>query len=63
MNSNRFGGPLDPRMLHFHTLEPAQQAVAIHRLADSGLSDHGIARATQLAVEQVRRILATPRRP
>jgi hypothetical protein len=51
------GGPLDWRRLHWFTLTPSEQAAAIRRLAAQGASDHGIAHATGLAVEQVRRIL------
>lgn len=43
---------------HFHTLDREGQAAAIHRLATLGYSDYGIAQATRLAVEQVRRVLA-----
>jgi hypothetical protein len=44
--------------LHFATLSREEQAAAVRRLAASGMSDHGITRASGLAVEQVRRILA-----
>lgn len=45
------------RMRHFHTLDRSRQAEAIRRLAATGMSDHGISHATQLSLEQVRRIL------
>ena len=54
-------------LLHFLLLDPAQQAEAIRRMAAQGWSDHGIAAATRLSVEQVRRVLAgsksTPEQP
>lgn len=43
---------------YFLLLTPEQQADAIRRLARTGVSDHGIAAATRLSVEMVRRILA-----
>lgn len=43
---------------HFHALNFEEQANAIRRLATMGMSDHGIAAATRLSVEFVRRILA-----
>ena len=51
-------GPGANRMAHFHTLATHQQAEAICRLAATGMSAHGIAHATGLAVEQVRRVVA-----
>lgn len=45
------------RMQHFHGLDRNAQAAAIKRLAACGWSEHGIARATQLSVEQIRRVL------
>lgn len=45
------------RMQHFHALDREQQATAVHRLAAAGYSEHGIAAATKLSVEFVRRIL------
>lgn len=45
------------RLLHFHALAPTQQAEAVRRLAATGYSDHGIASATRLSVEFVRRLL------
>jgi hypothetical protein len=56
------------RMAHFHKLTRQEQAQAIHRLAAEGWSDYGISHATQLAIEQVRRVLgerssAPSRRP
>jgi hypothetical protein len=51
-------GTLDPRMLHFQTLDRQQQAEAIRRLVATGMSELAVAQASGLAVEQVRRILA-----
>lgn len=48
------------RMLNFNLLDHDQQQRAIRDLSKSGQSDHTIATATGLAVEQVRRILAEP---
>lgn len=45
------------RMTHFHALDRAQQADAIRRLAATGLTEHDIARATQLSTEMIRRVL------
>jgi DNA invertase Pin-like site-specific DNA recombinase len=43
---------------HLHALNQAERAAAIRRLATEGMSDRGIASATGLSVEQVRRVLA-----
>ena len=51
------GDPDRDRMRHFHQLDHTQQVQAIHRLAAAGMSDHGIAQATALSVEFVRRLL------
>lgn len=48
------------RMRHFHCLTREQQAEAIRRLMESGYTEHTIARATGLAVEQIRRVLSEP---
>jgi hypothetical protein len=48
---------MSTRMVHFHTLTRQEQAQAIHRLAAEGWSDYGICHATQLAIEQIRRVL------
>lgn len=45
------------RMRHFRALDEAQQREAIRRLAAAGQSEHTIARATGLAVEQIRHVL------
>lgn len=50
------------RMLHFHALGFTEQAGAIRRLAATGMTHDGISRATGLAVEQLRRVLADSRR-
>lgn len=48
-----------PRELaHFLLLTQAEQAAAIRRMASTGWTEHGIAAATRLSVEQVRRVLA-----
>ena len=44
-------------MVHFVELTPDAQHAAIRHLADSGFSDYGIAAATRLSVEMVRKIL------
>lgn len=49
----------DPNILYFRQLTDEQQRLAIQNLALQGMSDHGIAVATQISVEQVRRILGT----
>jgi hypothetical protein len=49
--------PADNRR-YFEMLDRQEQAAAIRRLAASRMSDYGIAAATGLAVEQVRRVLA-----
>lgn len=50
--------PADAHRQHWHALTAAEQRDAIRRMASSGHTDHGIAHATGLAVEQVRRLLA-----
>lgn len=45
------------RMFYFELLSPEEKAKAIQRMAASGMSDHGIASACGLAVEQIRRLL------
>lgn len=56
-----------PEMLHFWLLTRDQQAQAMRRMLAAGWSDHGIAAATRLSVEQVRQLLseadATATRP
>jgi ABC-type phosphate/phosphonate transport system ATPase subunit len=42
----------------FQVLTRDQQQQAIRRLAALGWSEHGIAHATQLSTEQIRRVLA-----
>jgi hypothetical protein len=57
----RIGGALDQAALarlHFEVLTQAEQADAIRQLAAGGMSEHGMAHATGLAVEQIRGILA-----
>ena len=43
---------------NFRCLSAAENREAIYRMADDGYTDHVIAAATQLAVEQIRQILA-----
>jgi hypothetical protein len=43
---------------HFLALSADEQAGAIRRLAATGMSDHGIAHATRLSVEFIRRVIA-----
>jgi len=47
-------------MRHFHSLSREQQADAIRRLAATGMSEVGIARATRLSIERVRRVVLRP---
>lgn len=49
--------PGDRRMHYFAMLSQDEQRSAIARLATGGMSDYGIASATGLAVEMVRKIL------
>jgi DNA-binding NarL/FixJ family response regulator len=42
---------------HFLLLDRDQQESAIRRLAASGMNDYGIAAATGLSVEMVRRVI------
>jgi hypothetical protein len=46
-------------LLYFLLLSPAEQAQAIREMAAGGWSDYGIAGATRLSVEQVRKIRGT----
>jgi hypothetical protein len=43
---------------YFMMLTPDEQRAAIVRLASSGMSDYGIAAATMLSVEMIRKVLA-----
>jgi hypothetical protein len=45
-------------LIHFLLLPPEEQLAAIYRLHQLGWSDYGIASATRLSVEQVRRLLS-----
>jgi hypothetical protein len=47
----------DRRMHYFSMLNRDEQAKAIARLASSGMNDYGIASATGISVEMVRKIL------
>lgn len=44
-------------MHYFQLLSCKEQKAAIQRLANSGMSDYGIAAATALSVEQIRIVL------
>ena len=46
---------------HFMMLTQDEQHDAIVRLSRSGFSDYGIAAATQLSVEQIRKVLGEAR--
>jgi ABC-type phosphate/phosphonate transport system ATPase subunit len=46
------------RMAAFTALTQDEQRRAIRNLSAAGMSDHGIARATGLSVEQICRVLA-----
>jgi hypothetical protein len=46
---------------HFMMLTQAEQRAAIVRLSRSGFSDYGIAAATSLSVEQIRKVLGEAR--
>jgi hypothetical protein len=43
---------------HFLLLERREQEAAVRRMAAAGMGDYGVAAATGLSVEQVRRVLA-----
>lgn len=50
--------PNAPReLIHFLLLPHEQQVEAIYRLHRLGWSDYGIAAATRLSVEQIRRLI------
>jgi hypothetical protein len=55
----RMSGPssMNSRMAHFHQLTRQEQARAIRHLAAEGWSEYGISHATELAIEQIRRVL------
>ena len=59
MNPRNIGGPLDyARLARLNRPRTADEVrVAVHELAARGMGDYEIARACELAVEQVRRIL------
>jgi hypothetical protein len=48
-------------LVYFLMLTPVEQAAAIQRMSNQGWTDYGIAGATRLSVEQVRRILGEPK--
>lgn len=48
----------ESRMRHFHSLDRSQQAEAIQRLHNAGWTESGIAHATKLSTEMIRRVLA-----
>ena len=45
-------------LYHFLLLTVSEQAEAIKRMASQGWSEYGLAQATRLSVEQIRRILS-----
>lgn len=47
----------ESRMHYFQLLSHDDQRAAIHKLANSGMSDYTIAAATKLSVEMIRAIL------
>lgn len=49
--------------MHFLSLTQDEQTAAICKLAAQGWSEHGIAAATRLSVEQIRRVLAAESAP
>ena len=58
------GGALDVSALaklHFHALDPSEQAKAIQRMRTAGQGEHTIAHATGLSVEFVRQVLSERR--
>jgi hypothetical protein len=61
MTRSTIGGTLDYAALTGQTRHRPQtrdeMRAAVHELASRGMTDHTIARATGLAVEQVRRLL------
>jgi phosphopantetheinyl transferase len=54
---------MNTRMANFHQLTRQEQAQAIRHLAAEGWSDYGISHATELAIEQVRRVLGERNEP
>lgn len=48
---------MSSELQHFVTLDPDQKVQAMRRLRLTGMSDHGIAAATRMAVEQVQGLL------
>jgi len=64
VNAPHTPGQLDTARLHFHALSREEQAEAIRGMAASGQGEYTIARATGLAVEQIRNMLGrAERRP
>lgn len=55
--------PPGRELLYWLLLSPDEQSAAIHRLRAAGMSEYGIARATQLSVEMVQRVLASEVQP
>lgn len=55
--SRLYGDDADARIRHYAALTQSEQETAIRQLARDGQQEHTIARATGLAVEQVRRIV------
>jgi DNA-binding NarL/FixJ family response regulator len=57
------GNPERNRMRHFERLTQHEREQAIKRMADMGMSDHGIAAAARISVEQVRQIIGQREEP
>src|SRR5260370_33744321 len=57
LSSEVVTGNRSPELQHFLRLSRTEQEAAIRALAASGMSDHTVAAAARLSVEQVRRIL------
>jgi len=49
------------RMAHFNAMTSEQKADAVRQMAAAGMSDYGVASATGLAVEFVRRLIGEVR--
>lgn len=49
--------PADPSIQYFHALTREEQIAVVKRMATDGWTDHGIAHATRLSVEQVRQVI------
>jgi hypothetical protein len=55
------GGVLDAQALarmHFYSLDATEQAAAVRRLLETGLTEQDASAATGLSTEQIRRVLS-----